>query len=864
MREAANVEPDEAVSRPPVNILLVDDRPENLQILQLALTNAAYNLVPVLSGRDAIEYLRMHEVALILLDVQMPHMDGFELARTLRASERGTDAPIIFLTSMHTEFDDLEKGYSLGAVDYICRPISLRILRSKVDNFVELYRKTLQVQQQAALLRESEQNLEALVAQRTLELEASNRKLVESNQELARTIRQQQQTEHELRRTLARANALYSVTRALAAVERLPDVLRAVADSVADALPADLLSIVSLDIEAEQIVDVVVGGAQAERWFPVSFDTLMEGYTGQALRDKRSVLSLDGIRHPAASLAPENSPESAWNDGSVIVVPLQYRERTLGLMIALKWGLDQPFTPSDVELMDAMASQSAMAIEHAHLFEEMHQTLQHMRHIMNSVPAGVLLLDAEYRVLLANPLAREYLPLLTAPEQFEQLVSLGGQVVTKLLVNGSAVGGVVTLQGADSSLFECEASFVQTEKMGKQWVLIVRDVTQERAAQEHLQTQQRQATIGQLAAGIAHDFNNILAVITLYSQMLTNTITEPKLARYLKTIHQQAGRGAGLVSQLLDFSRRSLIECRPLNIVSFLYEVCDLLKHTLPDNITLDFRYPSDSLYVNVDPTRLQQVFMNLAINARDAMPDGGSLSIEVSQQASYRLLSQSKPSEIPGPWLRITVSDTGCGMPEEVQKRLFEPFFTTKPPDRGTGLGLAQVHGIIHQFNGQIDVQSRLGAGTAFSIYLPQHDVVQDIPCAPSVTAAHTDSTLDKAILIVEDDLGVRDALDSILRSLGYQHILLAEDGRSALRIVRHAASTVDLVISDIVMPEMGGLELHQVLREEFPFIKMILSTGYPLDDDGQLLRAGIVDWVQKPFTIEEIAGKVRKALAE
>ncbi|MEJ2012802.1 MAG: ATP-binding protein, partial [Anaerolineales bacterium] len=376
------------------------------------------------------------------------------------------------------------------------------------------------------------------------------------------------------------------------------------------------------------------------------------------------------------------------------------------------------------------------------------------------------------------------------------------------------------------------------------------------------QLQSRLAAVGQLAAGIAHDFNNILGTILLYAElMLNNQSLAEKDRERLTTIFGQAQRGANLTSQVLDFSRRSVMERHAVDLVPFFQELESLLSRTLTESVQISFEAnPRGSFVVDADPTRMQQVIMNLALNARDAMPKGGQLHFELSEE---RIDTSAPP--FPGMdeelWIRIDVVDTGEGIPEDVMPHIFEPFFTTKPAGEGTGLGLAQVYGIIKQHDGFIDAQSVVGKGTRFTIYLPAVQESDDIFAPPDVRS--TSDGAGETILVVEDDEATRAAVSEILESLGYR-VLTVADGQEALETISKSGMNLDLVLSDLVMPNMGGRDLYYAVKQEFPHIKMILMTGYPLGGQTrELLDRERVAWLQKPLTSELLAMAVRDMLA-
>jgi nitrogen-specific signal transduction histidine kinase/ActR/RegA family two-component response regulator len=387
-------------------------------------------------------------------------------------------------------------------------------------------------------------------------------------------------------------------------------------------------------------------------------------------------------------------------------------------------------------------------------------------------------------------------------------------------------------------------------------------MTEARQAQRKAQLQDRLAAVGQLAAGIAHDFNNILGTIILYSELLLNNeAMDPKERERIETIFKQAQRGSTLTSQVLDFSRRSVMEKHAVNLVPFLQDLEKLLSRTIPEAVKLSLDFSGQESYIiNADPTRLQQVFLNLALNARDAMPKGGELRV-VLDQIKVDATSPPYPGMSTGGWVRIRVTDTGDGIPDDVMPHIFEPFFTTKPQGKGTGLGLAQVYGIVKQHDGYIDAESSLEEGTTFAIYIPAlESIVADEITLP-VQEERTGE--GEGILVVEDDEATRMAICEILELMGYA-VIDVGDGLQALDVLAKKNGEIDLILSDLVMPNMGGRDLFDHVTEHHPDIKVILMTGYPLGGHTrELLDRSRVTWLQKPLSSEAVARAVREMLA-
>lgn len=499
---------------------------------------------------------------------------------------------------------------------------------------------------------------------------------------------------------------------------------------------------------------------------------------------------------------------------------------------------------------------------------ERRQAEERLQRIVDSVPTGLLLLDGDRRVLLANPAAASRLALLlgwedvASPEGVvgRRVAEVGGRPLQAFMEPPAEDELSPLLQAGDRLLEVAAYPLVEATEQG--WVVILRDVTEEQQLQERLQQQERLASLGQLAAGIAHDFNNVMSAIFLYTQVLQSRPgLDEKDKERLDVIYRQAQHATNLIRQILDFSRRSVMERSALDLVPFVKEMFKLWRRTLPETIDLRLHHDAAQYVVDADPTRLQQAMMNLAINARDAMPEGGELSVALSSVVLQPGESRPLPEMEPGVWLRLQVSDTGEGIDDEALSRIFDPFYTTKPVGQGTGLGLSQVYGIIRQHGGHIQVTSGAGEGTTFTIYLPlmqkeAEEVEETVPEMPPPQAGR------RTVLVAEDEEAARLALVETLNALGYE-ALGAEHGAAALALCRDPEQKVDLVVSDLVMPVMGGTELYHVLRDEFPAIRMVLMSGYPLDKESRaLLEQETVVWMQKPFSVNELEARVREAL--
>jgi len=383
-----------------------------------------------------------------------------------------------------------------------------------------------------------------------------------------------------------------------------------------------------------------------------------------------------------------------------------------------------------------------------------------------------------------------------------------------------------------------------------------------RRVEEQLRQAQKMEAVGKLAGGISHDFNNLLTAIMGYCELVYHRLSPSDPSRSeIAEINKAADRAASLTRQLLAFSRQQVLQPKVLNLNSVVVEMEKMLRRLITENIEFTTELAPDLGYVRVDPNQIEQILMNLIVNARDAMPQGGKLTISTANVDLDEAYARRHLTVVPGPYLALSVSDTGVGISEEVKSRLFEPFFTTKERGKGTGLGLSTVYGIVRQSGGDIAVSSKLGAGTTFRILLPR---VQDVPETAPVPAPISQLPGgNETVLVVEDEESLRQMMGLVLREQGYS-VLEASNGEEALRVVeKQNANGIDILLTDVLMPRMGGKELADHLRKRWPRAKVLYASGYTenaIDPNG-VLEAGVA-FLAKPFTLTRLTGKVREVL--
>jgi PAS domain S-box-containing protein len=390
---------------------------------------------------------------------------------------------------------------------------------------------------------------------------------------------------------------------------------------------------------------------------------------------------------------------------------------------------------------------------------------------------------------------------------------------------------------------------------------IFHDMTARRSLEEQLHQSQKMEAIGRLAGGVAHDFNNLLTIITGYGELLLAQLPEGDPSRELVWAMTNAGdRAAALTRQLLAFSRKALVEPRVLNLKDVVADTHSLLRRVIGEDINLATLSDPEVGSVKADPGQITQLLLNLAVNARDAMPTGGRLTIEIRNVHLDSSYAQGHVEARPGPYVLLAVSDTGCGIPPDVLSRIWEPFFTTKEVGKGTGLGLAVVHGVVKQASGHVQVYSEPGRGTTFKVYLPR------VWEPPSSGKSHPGVKVmphgTETVLLVEDEDAVRALARHVLAVCGYT-VLEARDGAEALRIAEQHPGQIDLLVTDVVMPQLGGREVAERLVVAHPGLKVLFLSGYT---DDAVVRHGILEaevpFIQKPYSPAVLAQKVREVL--
>ena len=549
-------------------------------------------------------------------------------------------------------------------------------------------------------------------------------------------------------------------------------------------------------------------------------------------------------------------------------VPLKAGDRTIGVLVAQTYTPGVRYGEREKHILQFVSTQIAMAIERKRTEEQLFENERRYRLLFQANPEAMWVYDCEtLRFLAVNAAA-------VARYGYAEQEFLA-MTVRDIRPASELPRVEETLHGHDGGTFsgyrhrrkdgtpidvDIEAQPITFAGRSARLVL-ARDVTARRQLEEQLRQAQKMEAVGQLAGGIAHDFNNLLTAILGCTQLLLHaTPPEDQRREDVEEIKNAGLRAAELTRQLLAFSRRQVLAPKVLDVNAVVANMDKMLRRLLGEDVALVTHLAADLGPVSADPGQLEQVLLNLAVNARDAMPHGGRLTIDTANVFLTEEYAERHHRLPPGPYVLLAVSDTGVGMDEMTQKHLFEPFFTTKEVGKGTGLGLATVYGIVKQSGGYIWVYSEPGHGTTLKVYLPRvPGAAEPLPVAVASPELRRGT---ETVLLVEDAAPVRSLARKGLQGYGYQ-VLEAADGPAALELSARHPGEIDILVTDVVMPGMSGRELAERLAPARPGMRVLYTSGYT--DDAMVhqgvLRSGVA-FLQKPFVPETLARKVREVL--
>jgi len=711
-----------------------------------------------------------------------------------------------------------------------------------------------------AELTRHRQHLEALVGERTAEL-------AENNQALEREVREHGKARSRLEHLNRVLRSIRDVNHLIVREKRRDRLVRSACDILIQTRGFSAAWIVLTEGAPDRLLAEHAGLDECA--FSRLVDVFRRGDRPLCLR--HVLPDGDVIVTEDANAPCDACPVACTRDGNAsLIIGLAHQGQSYGY---LGMRVPAPFTVDEAErsLIREIAGDIAFALHGITAEEALLASETKYRTMMDGMGIGVLLIDSDMRVVEMNRQMAAWFPeathvnkpfchrVLPHPPHGETCESCP---VVDALRYGKVHEGTLSAQRPDGArIYRIVASpLFDVDGRAKAAIETVEDITERVSLEEQLRQAQKMEVIGQLAGGIAHDFNNMIGAIQGYCDLLLEDLAESDpLYANVGRIRACANRSEALTRQLLAFSRKQVLSLRVLDLNRLINGMRNMIGRLLGENIELRVSLAPALKSVKADAGQIEQVLMNLAINARDAMPEGGTLTIETANVNLDEEYAREHAEACPGPHVMLAVTDSGCGMDRAIMARIFEPFFTTKEAGKGTGLGLATVYGIVKQSGGSVYVRSAPGRGSAFEVYLPSTDEVPDTEKSPTSTAAQGGG---ETILVVEDDTMLRDLIVRIAKRGGYR-AMSASDGYEALHLGEEFEGTIDILVTDVVMPQMSGRQLAEKFLRSRPDTKVLYMSGYTSNaivNDG-VLKPG-VHFIQKPFTPIALLKRIRNVL--
>lgn len=864
---------------PIATILIAEDSPTQAAELSFLLEENGFQVIVARNGRIALELAGKSAPDLIISDIVMPEIDGYTLCRRIKADPMLREVPFILVTSLSNPHD-VFKGLDVGADNFIIKPFNEQNLLSRVRYLLtnRILRKAGKLQVGIEIELAGQRHFITAERQQILDL------LISTYEQAVTLYDSLEARQRELTRSYETLNALYGVAEGL-------NRCRTVADVAENAIEGGMLM---PGVKAAWLFLVEDGefSLAAARGAP-------EGMFGPddacgVCNCQKAVLD-DNLTTGARMMECQRLG-SAGTAGVLrhhATVPLIVDGTTIGIF-NLVGGEKELFTSDDLRTLSGIGSQIAIALERVQLQRHLERKVEkrtaqlkaeiierhsaeqaaraatvRLSQILQSLPIPTTTVDLDGRVLIWNRAAEEMFGY--SPEEVmgktNPLDIRDGDPVAAALEQRRPLKGLETQRRhRDGNLIDVRVTsgpLLDETDAVQGHVISIEDMRERRKIEGQLRQAQKMEAIGNLTGGIAHDFNNLLTIVIGNVDLAAYQAGgDAQLKELLEGALTAALRGADLTKQLLAFGRRQPLKPEVVDVNRLVGGMVKLLARTLGENVRIELVAEPEIWPVIVDPAQLDSAIVNLAVNARDAMPGGGRLTIETKNFTADTGIAASEGTLKRGDYVAISVTDTGHGIPPDILSRIFEPFFTTKEVNKGTGLGLAMVYGFVKQSGGDVSVYSEPGVGTCFRLYLPraQTQVAAERPARP---AKRPVDRQDKVILLVEDNPGVRLVAERNLRKLGYQ-VVSVENGEQALAALAGGARA-DLVFSDVVMPgRVNGVQLAERLAAERPNLPVLLTSGFPesaLDRSNADLRAKVIN---KPYRVDELADALDELLGE
>jgi len=903
-------------NRVKTEILIVEDSPTQAERLKYLLELEDYSVTVAGNGRQALAYLAGHKPTLIISDIVMPGMNGYELCKEIKSDESTWEIPVILLTSLMSSEDVLE-GLACGADNFITKPYNEEYILSIISKILagSRLRKTERVRMGVEVLiagkrrfitADQQQMLSLLLStyeaavQRNSELtkvqdelrslnEQLEKRVQERTSELSKEIIERRRGEERERRLNAILIKIRGVNQLITMEKDRNALINKACSILVSGRGYNSVWVAMVD-EAGKLINLTGNGLNESQLYLA--ESIKRGEwplcTKRALADKSGIAVIEDVQCICGTCPLLDNPKYH----GAFVALLEHNRKNYGFM-----GVSIPDDISNDKEEQSLYKEVASDIAFAFYNIEMEETRCKMqkelidsearyRAIFEGAAEGIFIMENRTRkIKYTNPAmcqmlgyTEDELSLMTIEDihsddvlerlipEFEAAEQEDKSMINRAIPFFKKSGEIIYADVVTTPRISMEG--------GPFSATFIIDVTERKKTEdekkklkEQLWQSQKMEAIGRLSGGIAHDFNNMLTSIIGNSEIALLRLMkgghDDDFKELLEDIKLAGEKAAILTRQLLAFSRKQILQPQIFNLNEVVHETDNMLRRLIGEDIDLETILYPDLGMVETDPGQVEQIIMNLVVNARDAMPKGGRLTIETASvdldEESVRL----RTPMIPGRYEMLSVSDTGIGMSKEVQSHLFEPFFTTKPQGKGTGLGLSIVYGIVKQSNGYIWVYSEPATGTTFKIYLPRVEKTVQGQAEPD-NRTQESSAGTETVMVVEDDPLIMKTVTKVLNSCGYT-VLSAVDGNEALRVSDEHEGSIHLVLTDVIMPGMGGRELANRLEKKRPETKILYMSGYTnnaIVHDGVLEKG--ISFIQKPFTTHGLKKKVREVMGK
>ncbi|MBP6470046.1 MAG: response regulator [Chloroflexi bacterium] len=805
-------------------IVIINDEEESLNLPSRILTKADYHVVKASSGLEGLLSIQAEQPDIAIVDVIMPDINGLEICSLIKSDPQLKNTYVLLLSGLKITSESQAAGLEAGADDYITSPYSQRELLARVKNLISL--KTAELAAKAQL---DQQRAIARLGQYSLE-------------------------DH-----------------------KLPDLFALTVKKVAKVLDIPIVGIFRHDA-ASQTLTMVAG----KGWGTgnIQLDAVPNSFLWRSLNQSNPTIVEDRHKEKGFDLPPILAELKIESFASV---PMGNIAEPFGLFLVAARET-QAFTKETAYFLQAVANILNNSIRRQNTLRALQQSAFKFSNTIEQANYGFTIVDENGEIIhwnaaqeiitgyersgvIGKKFTEFFRTLVFGCERnffgFEQLLKdISTMQETGVVNNNCLAGCIYDVNRRDGIAIKVHlAIFPIRTDFGIMICAIARDVTEEFERELFLRQQQRLATVGQISMHIAHEFNNFLAVISLYTEIMSDDPTMPPqhLAR-LKIILEQTGNAASLITQMLDFSRSSIMNIELIDLAAFLENSVLVLGQVLPKNMDIQLVIHCGRPLMKADPSSLQRMLLNLALNAQFAMPEGGKLIITLEDYSGHLPFLREVQTLVAAQWVVLRVQDTGTGIAPEIIDKVFDPFFSTKHPTEGTGMGLAQVYGIVHQHGGTISVDSEVNVGTSFKIYFPVKMQTSETVVAQDFVFAESEMSKGR-ILVVERNVHVQEALLDVFESVGYQ-VVGAKATDEGVSICRRLKGAFDLMIVDMVDLDAQSNRLLQNLTTEYPTIKYLFTTDHFTDRDSSFPDIRVDGLIYKPFNLNQVLQTIQALL--